>query len=53
MAQSKHETRTPRRGELPEFIREAPTIFFVWAARPDFFTKSLLKGDRNANGISI
>jgi hypothetical protein len=28
-------------------------IFFVWAVRPDFFTKSLLNGDRRANGIFL
>jgi hypothetical protein len=53
MPETKHENRSPRPRELPELIYEAPMIFFVWAIRPDGLTKSLLKGDRNANGISV
>jgi hypothetical protein len=53
MAKTKPENRGRRLGELPEPIYEAPMIFVVWGICPDGFTKSLLKGDRNANGISI
>ena len=53
MPEAKHENRGPRPRKLPELIYKAPMIFFVWATRPNFLPNLFLKGDRNANGISV
>ena len=53
MPETKHENGGPRPAKLPELIYESTVMFFVWAIRPDVLTKSLLKGVRNANGISV